>query len=249
MENEDPNQRISRISTLWSLVFQAHCGPAEAMRSARQQLVTRYGGAIRRYLRKLLQDPDAADEVFQDFAVRLLDGDLRGADPQRGRFRDFVKGTLIHLIADYRKQQQKWPGPLPDDGSALAADPEDMKSDGRFEESWRDELLARAWAALAEISTATAQPYYAVLRFRADHPDLRSPQMAEQIAARLGRAFTAAGVRQILHRAREKFADLLLDEVTQSLDRPTAEQLEQELVELGLLDYCRPALQRHSPKA
>jgi len=249
MHDEDPNQRISRISTLWSLVFQAHDGPAEAMTSARQQLVKRYGGAIRRYLGKVLQDPDAADEVFQDFAVRLLEGDLRGADPRRGRFRDFVKGTLIHLIADYRKQQQKWPGPLPDDGSALAADPEDMQADRRFEESWRDELLARAWAALAEISTATAQPYYAVLRFRADHPDLRSPQMAEQIAARLGRAFTAAGVRQILHRAREKFAGLLLDEVTQSLDRPTAEQLEQEMVELGLLDYCRPALQRHGPKA
>src|SRR5438132_8249540 len=241
MHDEDPNQRISRISTLWSLVFQAHCGPAEAMTSARQQLVKRYGGAILRYLRKVLQDPDAADEVFQEFAVRLLDGDLRGADPQRGRFRDFVKGTLMHLIADYRKQQQKWPGPLPDDSSALAADPGDMKSDRRFEESWRDELLARAWAGLAE-STTTGQPYYAVLRFRADHPDLRSPQMAEQIAARLGRAFTAAGVRQTLHRAREKFAGLLLDEVTQSLDRPTAEQLEQELVELGRLDYCRPAL-------
>ena len=129
------------------------------------------------------------------------------------------------------------------------ADPEDVAGNRRFEESWCDELLARAWAALAEISCSTGQPYYAVLRFRADHPDVRSPQMAEQIAARLGRTFTAAGIRQILHRAREKFAGLLLDEVTHSLDCPTAEQLEQELVELGFLDYCRPALERHALKA
>jgi RNA polymerase sigma-70 factor (ECF subfamily) len=86
---------------------------------------------------------------------------------------------------------------------------------------------------------------YAVLRFRADHPEMRSPQMAEELAARLGRPCTPAGVRQALHRAREKFADLLLDEVTHSLEDPTAEHLEQELVDLGLLDYCRPALERH----
>ncbi len=72
--------------------------------------------------------------------------------------------------------------------------------------------------------------------------------MAEQLATRLGKSFTAAGVRQILHRAREKFAQLLLDEVTESLENPTPEQLEQELVELSLLDFCRPVLERHSLK-
>ena len=65
-------------------------------------------------------------------------------------------------------------------------------------------------------------------------------------SCRRGRPFTAAGVRQTLHRAREKFAGLLLDEITHSLEDPTTEQLEQELVELGLLDYCRPALERRS---
>src|SRR5262249_51881621 len=115
-------------------------------------------------------------------------------------------------------------------------------------ESWCDELLARAWAALASLEARTGQPFHAVLRFRADHPELRSPRMAEQLTARLGRPFTPAGVRQTLHRAREKFAELLLDEVTHFLENPTAEQLEQELLELGLLDYCRPALERHSLK-
>jgi RNA polymerase sigma-70 factor (ECF subfamily) len=244
MQPENLNQRLSRISTPWSLICRAHHGPAEAVNCARQQLLERYGGAVRRYLRKVLHNPDAADEVFQDFAVHLLHGDLRGANPQRGRFRDFVKGTLFHLIADYRKQQRQWPGPLPDDAAALVADPEDLESDRQFVESWCDELLARAWAALAASEAWTDQPLYAVLRFRADHPEMRSPRMAEQLAAQLGRPFTAAGVRQVLHRARQKFADLLLEEVTHSLDNPTAEELEEELVELGLLHYCQPALER-----
>jgi RNA polymerase sigma-70 factor (ECF subfamily) len=244
MQPQHLNHRLSGILTPWSLVCRAHHGPAGAVNSARRQLLQRYGGAVRRYLRKVLHNLDAADEVFQEFALALLRGALRGADPQRGRFRDFVRGTLFHLIADYRKQQRKWPGPLPDDGAALAADLEEVESDRQFLESWCDDLLARAWAALAEIEARTGQPYHAVLRFRADHPELRSPQMAEQLTAQLGRPFTAAGVRQALHRAREKFADRLLDEVTHSLDSPTAEGLEAELVELGLIDYCKPALER-----
>src|SRR5262249_37404622 len=157
------------------------------------------------------------------FAVQLLHGDLRGANPQRGRFRDFVKGMLFHLVADYRKQQRQWPGPLPGDGAALATNRQDVDSDRSFVESWCDELLARAWAALAEIEAGTGQPYYAVLRFRADHPEMRAPQLAEELTAQLGRTLTAAGVRQTLHRAREKFAAHLLDEVADSLESPTDE--------------------------
>jgi RNA polymerase sigma-70 factor (ECF subfamily) len=245
MPPEDLNQRLSRISTLWSVVCRAHQGSPEDANAARQQLFERYQGAVYRYLRGVLHEPDAADEVFQEFALQLVQGRLRGADPQRGRFRNFVKGTLFHLIADHRKQQREWAQPLPEEGAALAADPDEVESDRHFVESWRDELLARAWAALAEIDAKTGQPFHAVLRFRADHPDMRSPQMAKQLTAQLGRPFTAVGIRQTLHRAREKFADLLLDEVIQSLENPTGEQLEQELVELGLLDYCRPALERH----
>lgn len=245
MQPENPNDRLSLIPTLWSLVCRAHHGPAAAANSARQRLLERYGNAVQRYLRKVLRDADAADEVFQEFALRLLHGDLRGANPERGRFRQFVKGTLFHLIAKYHKQRRRWPEPLPDNDTVLAANPEELESDHQFVESWCDELLARAWAALAEIESRTGQLFYTVLRFRADHPDLRSPQMAEQLAAQLGRPFTAAGVRQTLHRAREKFAELLLDEVIHSLDNPTAEHLEHELAELGLLDYCRPALERH----
>jgi RNA polymerase sigma-70 factor (ECF subfamily) len=248
VQPDNSSHRLSLIPTLWSLVCQAHHGPAEAANTARHQLLERYGNAVHRYLRKVLRNEDAADEVFQDFVLNLLHGDLRGANPKRGRFRNFVKGTLFHLAADYQKQRRKWPGPLPEDDAELAVNPDEVQSDHQFVESWCDELLARAWAALAEIETSTGQPCYAVLRFRADHPEMRSPQIAEQLTAQLGRPFTAAGIRQVLHRAREKFADLLLNEVTHTLEKPTANQLEQELVDLGLLDYCRPALERRSLK-
>jgi RNA polymerase sigma factor (sigma-70 family) len=245
---QNPNHQLNLISTKWSLVYRAHHGPAEGANSARRQLLERYEGAVCRYLRKVVPDADAAEEVFQEFALQLVHGNRGGANPQRGRFRNFLKGTLFHLIADYHKHQREWPGPLPADSAALAAHVEDMESDRLFVESWRDELLARAWAALSAIEAATGLPVYAVLRFRADHPEMRSPQMAEHFTLQLGRPFTPAGVRQALHRAREKFADLLVNEVTRSLGNPTAEELEEELALLGLLDYCQPALERRGLK-
>jgi DNA-directed RNA polymerase specialized sigma24 family protein len=239
-----PDQPLNLISTMWSLVRRAHDGPVETAKAARQQLLERYGGAVQRYLTQLLHDADAVSEVYQEFALQLVHGKLRGADPHRGRFRDFVKGTLFHLVADYRRVQRGWPGPLPADGAALVDDPEDMEADRLFVESWRDELLARTWAALADIATLAGRPYYAVLRFRADHPDVRSPQIAERLSTQFGKPLTAAGVRQILHRAREKFADLLLEEVANSMEDPSDERMERELIALGLFEYCRPALER-----
>src|SRR5262249_16077634 len=92
--------------------------------------------------------------------------------------------------------------------------------------------------------TARTPPFYTVLRFRADHPELSSREMAAQLGARLGKPLTATGVRQVLHRARERFADLLVEEVAQRLGDPTEERREEEFIELELCECCRVALQR-----
>ena len=249
MSEQSLTQHLSQITTLWTVWQQAHGGPAGAVQAAQARLIERYGGAIRRYLQSAVRDPEAVEELFQEFALRLLRGSLAGADPQRGRFRDFVKGVLFHLIADHYKRRMREPRNLPADFPEPCVNPPSLAdSDRAFLASWRDDLLARSWMALAEMERAGGPPLYTVLRFRGDHPDLRSPEMAEQLSAKLGKPLTAAGLRQNLHRAREKFAGLLLEEVAHSLDNPTAEQLQQELIDLGLLEYCRPALQQWDGK-
>ena len=251
MEPITSSHRLSSISTLWSLVRQANQEPAETTRAAQQQLLERYGGAIRRYLLGALRDEDAAEELFQEFALCLLQGNLSGVDRERGRFRDFVKGVLSHLVAKYHKRDRRRPQPLGSQQPEPVVEASTYSElDHSFLASWRDELLARSWVELARIENQTGQPFYTVLRFRAEHPDLSSGQIAEQLGAQMGKPLTATGVRQTLHRAREKFAGLLLDEVAQSLEHPTADRIEQELLELGLLEHCRPALQRRSePRA
>jgi RNA polymerase sigma factor (sigma-70 family) len=236
-----PDTPLCRITTLWSVVCRAHASQAAGAAAAQEELLRRYGKAVQRYLLGAVRDPAVADDLAQEFALRFLRGDLRGADPQRGRFRDFVKGVLFHLIADYHRRKKAQPLPAAVEASLAAhAAPDDRA----FEESWRDELLSRTWKALANGDQQGGHSFHAVLRFRAEHPDMRSAQMAEQLAGQVGKPVTADWVRQTLHRARDRFADLLLQEVADTLDNPTAAELEQELIDLGLLVYCQPALQR-----
>jgi RNA polymerase sigma-70 factor (ECF subfamily) len=236
---DELDRPLNRISTLWTVVCQAHDGPADAVSTAQGLLLQRYTRAVYSYLLGALHNREAADDLAQEFALRFIQGRLRGAQPTRGRFRDFVKGVLSNLVADYYRQRRGIPL------SEIGLDPavsEEAQTD--FVTAWREETLARAWNALAELEGRTGQPFHTVLRFRADQPELASEPLAAQLSARLGRPLTAAGVRQSLHRARERFADLLLDEVAQTLQAPTAETLAEELGDLGLLDYCRPALDR-----
>jgi RNA polymerase sigma-70 factor (ECF subfamily) len=238
-------QRLSQIQTLWTVVCQAGGeGPTRVVNAAQEQMFQRYGKVVHRYLLGALRDPDAADEISQEFALRFVRGDLRGADRNRGRFRDFLKGVLFHLIGDHHRRRKKAPAAMPVglDPAVSTADP--PEADTQFMESWRSELLSGAWQALSQFEKESGKAFHTVLRFRADHPDLRSEAMAEELSRQTGKPLNAASVRQTLHRAREKFAEILLDEVIQTLVNPALDDLEAELIDLNLQEYCRPALDR-----
>jgi RNA polymerase sigma-70 factor (ECF subfamily) len=246
MDQDDLNQRLSRIDTIWTQVIEAHGSKSDDVSRAQQALLKRYHGAVYRYLLGAVRDANAADDLSQEFALRFVRGDFKRAARERGRFRDYVKTALFHLIVDYQKRRQVQAKVLPLENPDAAAAEEPTGDDEDFLKRWRDELLNRAWEALAEVERLTGQPLHTVLRLRAQQPDLPSPRMAEALSARLVRTMTAVGVRQTLHRAREKYADFLLEEVARSLETVDPQRLEQELIDLGLLSYCRSALDRQA---
>jgi RNA polymerase sigma-70 factor (ECF subfamily) len=240
---DPPRQNLNEIATHWTVVRQAHGD--EAVGPARAALMERYSGAVYRYLLGALRDRDAADDLFQDFCLRFLRGDFRNADPEKGRFRDFVKTSLFHLIVDYQNRRRRGPHIVPVEVQDVAAPPPGLScSDQQFLESWRNEILARTWQALERNSTAAGQAYFQVLRCRADQPELSSALLAERLSTELGRPVKADWVRQTLRRAREQFTDLLVEELAASLEDPGRQRLEEELQDLGFLDYCRAALER-----
>lgn len=234
-------ERLSQLTTVWAELRQAHAGPDDQMAFTRRRLLESYRRAVYRYLLGGTRDPEAAEELCQEFALRFLRGDFHTADPRFGRFRDFLKTSLARLISRYHHKRSRLPQSLPAEMADGTGSQPDSAADAAFLQTWRDELLARAWEALRREQERSGRPVYLVLRYKVDHPDLSSPELAAGIGELVGRDLTAAAVRQALHRAREVFAALLYDEVAATLDNPNPDQLEEELVELNLHRYCKMA--------
>src|SRR5258708_2380538 len=97
------------MQTLWTLVCKAHQGPDKDGQQARAALLERYRGAVHRYLLGALRDADAADELAQEFALKFLRGEFRNADPERGRFRSFLKTALVRLVIDFHRRRKQQP--------------------------------------------------------------------------------------------------------------------------------------------
>jgi RNA polymerase sigma-70 factor (ECF subfamily) len=248
---EELHARLSSIESHWTLLFQAHTGNADLRLEAQKQLLLRYYGAVYRYLLGIVHDLQVAEELTQDFAVRFLRGEFHRADPGEGRFRDFLKAALRHLAHDYWRKQGRAPRFLEEDGAlgqAATASTADSSFDRQFLDKWREELLSRTWEGLAAVEAGTGHPYLTILQRKTQEPGIRSAQIAEQLSSQLKKPFTEVAVRQLLHRAREMFADLLVEEVVQSIESRELDKLEQELVDLDLLQYCQSALARRKAK-
>ncbi len=245
MPDDNLQQRISSIETHWTSLFKAHQGEGDERQTALKNLLLRYYGAAYRYLLAIVRDPGEATELTQDFAVRFMRGDFRRADPQRGRFRDFLKTALRHLAHDYWKAKKalaRVPLDAAEPAGLSAPEPEDL--DKPFLDKWREELLARTWAALLQEQSAGGTPFHTVLLRKTGPDPITSARLAAWLSAELGQSFSEEGVRQLLHRARKRFAELLVDEVANSLETQDRDQIEQELIELDLLGYCKAALAR-----
>ena len=239
--------RLSRIETSWSIVVRAHRDDSDERLAAQQTLIERYGFAIRRYLQAELRSDAAVDEVFQEFALAFVRGDYHRAHPDRGKFRSFLKTILFRLVADYRRTlyRRESPAMIEQHVDAVALDDDARQIaelDREFITVWRESLLAQTWARLERIEVETGKPLFTVLRCRTDHPEINSTQLARKLSEKLGKPVTATNTRVLILRARVRFANLLVDEILPSLPDPTLDRLEEELIELGLIEYCRNVL-------
>lgn len=232
--------RLDGIPTQWSLIRQAHAqgNPIQAA-EAHRILVLRYAPAMRRYLGRLTRDQHAADDLAQDALVRLLRGDFAGADPNRGRFRDLIKAAVRNLARNrWAKEARRQPVEFD-----LALLESDSEAERAWLADWRKTVLDNAWSAVkASEETSEDRRTYAVLRLRTDFPDETSEQLAERLTAQWGVPVRADGFRQMLRRARHRFAAAVLADVQAGLEDASAERLQEELSALELLDYVRDSL-------
>ena len=222
-----PSERLTTLETNWTTIRSAHLnGPAG--QAAMRDLISRYHVAVERYLRMKLRDRNLADEVFQEFWMKVVTHKLSGADQNKGRFRDYLRTVLHRLIIDHfrgRKIQSLPPGDLLDPSAP----------DDEYDRVWRTTILERVFVRLDTYEASTPKNRYAsILRLRHDNPDASIEELAERLSAQTGQPVKPEAFRKTLQRARMKFFELLKLELRETIHPATPEDIEAEINDLGL---------------
>lgn len=237
---------ISRIQTRWSIVIEARKLETEKGQLARATLAGHYTGAILGYLTKIVGCPSTAEDLAHEVAILILSGKLAGANPEKGRFRDYLKTVVINTARRYLKEQAR------QEKRASAQSLEDIEALTQCDDLWteclRDDLLAQALQDLHDYENTTGKPYASILAWRTSEPLSDSSQLADFLFIKTGSQINSTNARKLLQRAREKLTDFLIQRVRESLpeDRRETCDVDEQLIAVGLRDFCRLPNERAS---
>jgi hypothetical protein len=223
-----PQNCLDQISTRWPII------------SDPMQFTLCYAPAIRRYLEELIPNLHDAEDVLQDFLLRGLVRGFVRTEPVHGRFRHYLKVAVRNAALDHLRRRR-----LPAQGGydLTEVPAEESAPDRIWLSEWQQCVLARAWEALYKHQRRTPGNFFhTALRLTGEYPEETSDALATRAATVLGRSISPASFRQQVSRGRRLFAELILQEVRQTLEQPTPAHIEEELTETGLLSYVRDYL-------
>lgn len=215
---------LKLISTHWTMV------------SNPSRFVTRYGAAVRTYLRALLPTRDDADDVEQEFLLQVVERGFPTVAPGRGYFRHYLIVVVRNAALAHLKRKSKQTS-VSADLAHVAAETDAVRE---WQLSWRDCVLQNTWHALRDHQKRTkGNQFYSVLKVSVDHSEDDSVSHAARVSALSGQELSPEAFRKQLSRARRKFGELLVQEVARTINDVTPQSLEEELRELDLLKYVK----------
>ena len=116
-------------------------------------------------------------------------------------------------------------------------------ADGEWLQQWRACILDQAWRGLHfHQRNSRGNLYHSLLQMRSQQPDVDDASLAKQLSQSLGQELQPAAFRKQLSRARRFFAELIVEEVARTLRNTTPDEVEQELIDTGLMSYVKPFL-------
>ncbi|WP_197454774.1 hypothetical protein Pla52nx_005680 [Stieleria varia] len=186
----------------------------------------RYLSPMRRQLVEVMGSTKEADE-----ALRLLLAHLVAAgfgDHRKGRLRDFlVRGIRSSAKARLKEipEQQR---------TAVTLDELKLESPN-WVRYWRDCLLERSWRALERAEHKDPEtPLYSILWASTKNPKANIDELVVQANKTALIQVDASTVNRLLQQSKATFAQLLADEVVETLESPTKADVRNEIQSLGM---------------
>lgn len=214
-------ERIRFETTQWSLVSAA--GEDEEKRDALEGLYRSYCSPVYSFIRRRGYSRQDAQDLTQDFFIHLVEKNaFRRADPNRGKFRTFLLGSLENVLQDAfrRARAEKRGGQADvvflDDETAEAhyqlADP-GLTAEQVFDARWAGTLIEGAVAALkTEMERAGKRGLFdQLLGFVVGSEETSYSEVAQRIG------LTVAATKAAIYRLRERYRELLRAEVARTV--------------------------------
>jgi RNA polymerase sigma factor (sigma-70 family) len=215
------------VTTHWSLVLAAQGQSPEATK-ALETLCRTYWPPIYSFLRREGRSVEDAQDLTQSFFARLLERhNLNAVRQEKGRLRSYLLSSLKHFLVNERERAMsikrgQGRAPIPFEELTAAArneaEPaETLTADRLYERRWALTVLDRVLEQLhdeycAGGHTALADRFKQILT-----EDANAPSQA-QIASELG--MTENAVKQAFHRFRQRYRELLREEIAHTVAVP-----------------------------
>jgi RNA polymerase sigma factor (sigma-70 family) len=214
-------------TTRWSVVLAAQ-GPSPAAEEALEKLCRTYWWPLYGYARRQGYSPEEAQDLTQGFFALLLERhDFDTVRREKGRLRSYLLVSLKNFLAKARRREltvKRGEGralvPLDELLAHERADLEpadSLTADRIYERRWALTLLEQVLTRLEGEyrSAGNAKLFDSLQEFLSDEPGRRSQA---DVAKELG--MTENAVKQAFHRLRQRYRQLLRDEIAQTVAVP-----------------------------
>jgi RNA polymerase sigma-70 factor (ECF subfamily) len=217
------SERLDKIGTDWEIVYDPG------------RFVMRYGTAVERYFRAIIKNVHDAEELSQEFFLFVAKNGFVRVRKEGGRFRDYLRTAARNAALNFLQRKRRPKATHSDAAMRMASAKPAADPEQEWTAEWRKVLIERAMQGLRQVEgQSSANLSHTVLQMLVDHPLDDTTTLAKLTTAQIGRPVEPAAFRQQVSRARRRLAQLLIDEVAQTLDQPTPANVQEELMEFRL---------------
>jgi RNA polymerase sigma factor (sigma-70 family) len=215
-------------TTHWSVVLAAGEEGSEQAHAAMSRLCQTYWFPVYAFIRKKGHSPEQAQDFTQEFFAGFLEKNyVAKATRQRGRFRVFLMSSVqnfLHNQHDKAQAQKRGGGQqflsldYRDAEERYQVEPiEEIDPTKIFEQQWAATLLETVLSRLKDEFAAEGRAgLFEELQAHlwGDATSIPYPRLAEKCG------LTASNVKTIAHRFRQRYRELLREEIAQTVAKP-----------------------------